>query len=489
MGKPTGFKEWGRELPKKRDKAIRLGDFAEFVPPLEPDKARAQGGRCMDCGVPFCQQGCPLGNRIPDWNDFVYRNRWREAYSALDSTNNFPEFTGRLCPAPCEAACVLNANQDPVTIEQIEKEIIERAFSEGWVVARPPKARTGKRVAVVGSGPAGLAAAQQLNRAGHSVTVFEKSDRLGGLLRYGIPDFKMEKHVIDRRLALMTAEGVQFRTNIEIGRDLSWMELRVTHDAVVVAIGAEAARDLTVPGRDLLGVHFAMDFLTQQNRLVAGDTLPEEGRISAHGKRVVILGGGDTGSDCLGTAHRQGALAVTQLELMPAPPRVRAPSNPWPEWPVIYRTSSSQEEGGDRQFALQTTHLSGKDGRVQALHAARVRPEVVAGRMQLLREEGGELTIPCDLVILAMGFINPVAQRLFDDLGVVLDGRGNVKVDAAFRTSVPGVYAAGDSRRGASLIVWAIADGREAARTVDADLRGQPSTLPTKGMDQPFEAR
>ena len=487
MGKPTGFKEWGRELPKKREKALRIGDFGEFVGAFDAARAKAQGGRCMDCGVPFCMQGCPLGNRIPDWNDLIYRERWREAFVALDSTNNFPEFTGRLCPAPCEAACVLNVNQEPVTIEQIEKEIVERAFAEGWIAPRPPRVRTGKKVAVVGSGPAGLAAAQQLNRAGHSVTVFEKAQRAGGLLRYGIPDFKLEKHVIDRRLAVLVAEGVQFTTGVEIGKDLSWSELRVKHDAVVIAIGAEAARELEVPGRELEGVHLAMTYLGQQNQVVAGDTVP--GRIDAAGKRVVILGGGDTGSDCLGTAHRQGASQVTQLELMPAPPEVRAAKNPWPEWPVIYRTSSSQEEGGERQFALQTTHLSGRDGRVVALHAARVRPEVKDGRMTLAREEGGELTIPCDLVILAMGFVSPLAKGLADELGVQLDGRGNVKVDAQFRTSVPGIYAAGDARKGASLIVWAISDGREAARAVDADLRQTASVLPTRGIDQAFEAR
>ncbi len=486
MGKPTGFKEWGRELPKKREKSARIGDYNEFVGLFDREKAKAQGGRCMDCGVPFCMQGCPLGNRIPDWNDLIYRERWKEAFVALDSTNNFPEFTGRLCPAPCEAACVLNVNQDPVSIEQIEKEIIERAFLEGWVTARPPRQRSGKKVAIVGSGPAGLAAAQQLNRAGHSVVLFEKADRIGGLLRYGIPDFKMEKRVIDRRLEVLAAEGVQFKTGVEIGRDLSWSELRVTHDAVVIAIGAENPRELEVPGRELQGVHLAMTYLAQQNKIVAGDVV--EGQIHAGGKRVVILGGGDTGSDCVGTAHRQGAVQVTQLELMPAPPDVRAPKNPWPEWPLVYRTSSSQEEGGERQFALQTTHLSG-NGKVQALHAAQIRTEVRDGRMTIVREEGGEIVIPCDLVILAMGFVSPVAQALSTELGVALDGRGNVKVDASFRTSVPGVYAAGDARKGASLIVWAIADGRETALAVDADLRGTASVLPTKGIDQPFEAR
>ncbi len=487
MGKPTGFKEWQRELPKKREKTQRIGDFREFIGLFDHAAARAQGGRCMDCGVPFCMQGCPLGNRIPDWNDLVYRDRWRDAFIALDSTNNFPEFTGRLCPAPCEAACVLNVNQDPVTIEQIEKEIVERAFAEGWITPRPPRTRSGKKVAVVGSGPAGLAAAQQLNRAGHQVIVYEKADRIGGLLRYGIPDFKMEKQVIDRRLAILEAEGVTFKTNVAVGTTLSWSELRVTHDAVVIAIGAEAARELDVPGRELGGVHLAMDYLTLQNKVVAGDALAE--RIDAHDKRVVILGGGDTGSDCLGTAHRQGASHVTQLELMPAPPAVRAPENPWPEWALIHRTSSSQEEGGERQFALMTTHLSGKDGKVQALHAVKVHPEIVDGRMSFVREPGGELTIPCELVLLAMGFVHPVARELSRELGVTLDRRGNIQVDDQFRTNVPGVYAAGDARKGASLIVWAISDGRECARTVDADLRSGHSALPTRGIDQPFERR
>jgi glutamate synthase (NADPH/NADH) small chain len=440
----------------------------------------------MDCGVPFCQQGCPLGNRIPDWNDHVFRGNWKKAYLALDSTNNFPEFTGRLCPAPCEASCTLNINQPPVSIEYIEKEIIERAFAEGWVIPKPPRTRSGKTVAVVGSGPAGLAAAQQLSRAGHAVTVFEKMDRVGGLLRYGIPDFKLEKQVIDRRLEMMKLEGVQFRVNCEIGRDVSWSELKASHDAVVVCIGAERARDLEVPGRQLEGVHFAMDYLTQQNRALQGELAVPAQRIDAKGKRVVILGGGDTGSDCLGTAHRQGALAVTQLELLPAPPSQRLPDNPWPHWPAVYRTSSSQEEGGERQFALQTTHLSGT-GRVEALHAAKIRADKGAdGRLQLSREEGGELVIPCDLVILAMGFVCPIAEAVSRELGAKLDGRGNLAVDGQFRTSVPGVYAAGDARRGASLIVWAIADGREAARAVDSDLRGVASQLPARGADLPF---
>jgi glutamate synthase (NADPH/NADH) small chain len=495
MGKVTGFKEWQRQGPPKRDPAERTGDFREFLGGFSPADAKAQAGRCMDCGVPFCMQGCPLGNRIPDWNDLVWRDRWREAWVALDSTNNFPEFTGRLCPAPCEAACVLKVNQDPVSIEYIEKEIAEKAFASGWVAPRPPARRTGKTVAVVGSGPAGLAAAAQLNRAGHRVTVFEREPLLGGLLRYGIPDFKLEKHIIDRRIDIMRQEGVEFRTNCDIGRDLGWAELKVRHDALVVAIGAEQARDLFVPGRELGGIHFAMDYLRQQNRRVAGvDPLatglasPSATPIDARDKRVVILGGGDTGSDCLGTAHRQGARSVAQLELLPAPPVERSADNPWPLWPVVYRTSSSQEEGGDRLFGLRTERIVGRDGHIAALEA--VQLEVVKGvdgRTELKPVAGAPIIIPCDLLILAMGFTNPVAERLANDLGVRRDGRGNVAVDAAFRTSVGGVYAAGDARRGASLIVWAIADGRECARTVDADLRGDTSALPTRGADLPFE--
>jgi glutamate synthase (NADPH/NADH) small chain len=495
MGKVTGFLEWPRRGPEKRLAGERTHDFREFLGGFSPDDAKRQSGRCMDCGVPFCMQGCPLGNRIPDWNDLVYRDRWHEAFVALDSTNNFPEFTGRLCPAPCEAACVLSVNQDPVTIEYIEKEIIERAFAEGWVEPRPPRQRSGRTVAVVGSGPAGLAAAAQLNRAGHQVTVYEREPRIGGLLRYGIPDFKMEKHIIDRRLALLAAEGVSFETGVDVGRDVSWAALRARHDAVVVAIGAEQPRDLQVPGRDLAGVHFAMDYLRQQNRRVSGDDPLATGRASpsthevlATGKRVVILGGGDTGSDCLGTAHRQGAASVTQLELMPAPPSERAADNPWPLWPMVWRTSSSQEEGGDRLFALRTERLIGRNGTLEAIEAVRVEPtQGPDGRTVLKAADGAPVVIPCDLLILAMGFTNPVASALATDLGVALDARGQVAVDPNFRTNLPGVYAAGDARRGASLIVWAISDGRECARTVDTDLRGQLSSLPTRGEDQPFE--
>lgn len=489
MGKPTGFKEWGRQTPRKRDRLNRVRDWYEFIPLFDAGVAEEQGGRCMDCGVPFCMQGCPLGNRIPDWNDLVYRDQWKKAWIALDSTNNFPEFTGRLCPAPCEGACVLAVNQDPVTIELIEKQVVERAFSEGWVVAQSPRTRTGKTVGVVGSGPAGLAAAVQLNRAGHTVTVYEKADRLGGLLRYGIPDFKIEKSVIDRRLALMREEGVRFETGVNVGTDTSWSELKVKHDAVVVAIGAEKARDLEAPGRELAGVHMAMEFLTLQNRVVAGDAPVSE--ISAEGKRVVVLGGGDTGSDCLGTSHRQGAVSVTQLELLPAPPKRRGEDNPWPQWPMVYRTSSSQEEGGERAYSLMTKRLSGADGKLTALHAVKVTLEKGAdGRMSFVEQPGGEVTIPCDLLVLAMGFVSPVADALKEQLGVELDGRGGVAVDrATYMTNVDGVFAAGDAHRGASLIVWAIAEGREAARSVDAWLRGERSLLPTRGMDRAFGGR
>jgi len=495
MGKISGFIESGREAPHKTPVDERVKSFREFLQPFPPETAKTQAGRCMDCGVPFCMQGCPLGNRIPDWNDLIYRDRWQEAFIALDSTNNFPEFTGRLCPAPCEAACVLNVNQSPVTIEQIEKEIVEKAFESGWVTAKPPRHRTGRTVAVVGSGPAGLAAAQQLNRAGHTVTLFEREPRLGGLLRYGIPDFKMEKDVIDRRLAVLEAEGVVFKVNADVGGNIGWQEVKGTHDAVVIAIGSETARGLPVPGADLKGVHFAMDFLRQQNRRVSGDdplatggASSQEAAIVATGKRVVILGGGDTGSDCLGTSHRQGATSVTQLELMPAPPEVRLAENPWPLWPVIYRTSSSQEEGGDRLFGLRTERIIGKDGTIKALEAVKI--EVVKnadGKMELKPSDGAVITIPCDLLILAMGFTNPVADKVAADLGVTLDRRGNIAVNDDFCTNVRGVYAAGDAQRGASLIVWAISDGRECARAVDEALRGDTSALPTRGADMPFD--
>lgn len=484
MGKDTGFKEHRREGAPKRPVSERVGDFRDFALQRSLPVIQAQGGRCMDCGVPFCHQGCPLGNPIPDFDDLVYRDRWREAFLALDGTNNFPEFTGRLCPAPCEAACVLNINDDPVTIEQIELEIAERAFAEGWVTPRPQRPRSGHSVAVVGSGPAGLAAAQQLARAGHAVTVYERDDRLGGLLRYGIPDFKMEKHVIDRRLRQLEAEGVRFVTGADVGRAPRWDALRAEHDALLLAIGARRPRDLEVPGRVLEGVHLAMDFLEQQNRVVAGDAIDLAARISAEGKHVIILGGGDTGSDCLGTSLRQGARSVRQIELMPRPPEDRGEINPWPQWPLVFRVSSSQQEGGERGFALMTTALEG-DGRVQRLRARQV--DFVDGRLVML--EAPEVVYECDLLLLAMGFVGPETQALTEQLGVALDARGNVATGPGLATNVPGVYAAGDAARGASLIVWAISEGREAARAIDAHLRAGPAALPTRGGDCAFGGR
>jgi len=475
MGKITGFIEWPRLVPKKRAVAERLRDWREVEAPgglLESDTVRHQSGRCMDCGVPFCHQGCPLGNMVPEFADLVWKDRWRDAHRKLASTNNFPEFTGRLCPAPCEAACVLAIDGQPVTIEAIEKSIVERAFAEGWITPQPPRVRTGKRVAVVGSGPAGLAAAAQLNHAGHSVTVYESAARPGGLLRYGIPDFKLEKHVIDRRLAVLEAEGIAFRCGVTVGRDPTWAELRAGNDAVVLAIGASRPRDLVVPGRILDGVVLAMDFLADQNAVIGG-----ERSVAVHdvrGKRVVILGGGDTGSDCLGTALRQRAAAVTQIELMPAPPATRANANPWPTWPMVFRTSSSQEEGGERTFAFRTTQLEGEGGRLVALHGERVDTA------------GTNVRITVDTLILALGFVGPDASALVDELGVALDPRGNIAIDGRYATSVPGVYCAGDAHRGASLIVWAIAEGRELARHVDEALRAEHSLLPARGQDLAF---
>lgn len=489
MGKTTGFMEWGRVPAPKREKAERVRDWKEFVHPLSAEEAKHQAGRCMDCGVPFCQQGCPLGNPIPDFNDAVYRGRWKAAFLALSNTNNFPEFTGRLCPAPCEAACVLSINQDAVTIEQMEKEIAERAFAEGWVQARPPTSRTGKRVAVVGSGPAGLAAAAQLNQAGHHVTVYERADLLGGLLRYGIPDFKMEKWVLDRRLKLLEQEGVEFRTGVDVGRGVSYRELREQHDGLLLAMGARRARELEVPGRELAGVMQAMDYLEHQNRVVAGLAERVE-QLDAAGKKVLILGGGDTGSDCLGTALRQGAASVRQVELMPAPPKERPADNPWPLWPFVFRTSSSQEEGGEREFALMTKRLSGEGGKLKALHAVRVELKREDGQLpRLVEVPGSEVVIEVDLLLLAMGFAGPETEPLVEQLGVELTPRGNVKVDSRFATTVDGVFCAGDANRGASLIVWALADGREAARHMDAYLSGGVTVLPTKGADASFERK
>jgi glutamate synthase (NADPH/NADH) small chain len=427
----------------------------------------------MDCGIPFCHQGCPLGNLIPDWNDLVYRDRWRAAIDRLHSTNNFPEFTGKLCPAPCEGSCVLGINEDPVTIKSIEATIIDRAWDEGWVVPQPPENRTWKKVAIVGSGPAGLAAADQLNRAGHSVTVFEKSDRIGGLLRYGIPEFKMEKRFLDRRLKVMEAEGVVFRPGVNVGVDVTADRLRRDYDAVLLAGGAEKPRDLPVPGRELKGIHFAMEYLTLQNRRNEGDAIADADFISAEGKHVIIIGGGDTGADCLGTAHRQKAASVHQLELLPMPPKERAPTNPWPEWPVIFRVSSAHEEGGERLYAVSTTRFSGTaDGRVQTLHGVKVELVQKDGRTVFEPVPGSEFELKADLVLLAMGFTGPDKGALLTDLGVDMTARGNVARDGKWMTNVPGVFTAGDMQRGQSLIVWAIAEGRSAARAIDEHLMG-----------------
>jgi glutamate synthase (NADPH) small chain len=465
MGKPTGFMEHGRELAERRPATQRVNDWFEIYLDLPEEKLRNQGARCMDCGVPFCHTGCPVNNLIPDWNDLVYRGKWKEAVRQLHATNNFPEFTGRICPAPCEASCVLGINQPPVTIKQIEKNVIERAFAEGWIKPEPPRELSGKKIAVVGSGPAGLAAAQQLCRAGHKVTVYEKADRIGGLLRYGIPSFKLEKHVLDRRIEQMAIEGVRFVTNAHVGRNVAVEELRREHDALLLAGGAEQPRDLPVPGRELNGIHFAMEFLPQQNRRCEGDMI--EGGILATGKRVVIIGGGDTGADCLGTSHRQKALSVHQFEIMPKPPEERAAQTPWPLWPMQLRTESSHEEGGIRDWSIATAKFAGDEqGNVKQLHAVRVGPPPKFEPIL-----ASEFTIDADLVLLAMGFTGPVRNGMIEQLGVVLDSRGNVATDERYMSSVPGVFAAGDMRRGQSLVVWAISEGRKAAAAVDQYLQ------------------
>ena len=479
MGKPTGFIEIERHEPGAQPPAERIRYYKEFEIPLAESEVSKQGARCMDCGIPFCQTGCPINNIIPDWNDLVYRNRWREASTVLHSTNNFPEFTGRICPAPCEAACTLNINNDPVTIKVIEHAIIDHAWEQGWVKPLPAAQKTGKKVAVVGSGPSGLAAAQQLARAGHAVTVFEKNDRIGGLMRYGIPDFKLEKRHIDRRLEQLKAEGVEFRVNQHVGGNLPAKKLHDEFDAVVLAGGSEHPRDLKVPGRELKGVHFAMEFLPQQNKRNAGDTIPEDVALTAKGKHVVVIGGGDTGSDCVGTSIRQGAASVTQFELLPKPPEKENKALTWPNWPNKLRTSSSQEEGCTRDWAVATKSLTGNDGKVTTLNAVRLdwKPDE-KGQWKMSEIAGSEFSLKADLVLLAMGYLHPVQEGMLKELGVALDSRGNVQAtESNYQTSVTKVFAAGDMRRGQSLVVWAIREGRQCARAVDEFLMGR-SELP-----------
>ncbi|MGA8439510.1 MAG: glutamate synthase subunit beta [Candidatus Sulfotelmatobacter sp.] len=466
MGKTTGFLEYSRQLAPRRPVTQRVNDWFEIYLDLPEETLKQQGARCMDCGVPFCQTGCPVNNLIPDWNDLVYRGRSKEAVRQLHATNNFPEFTGRICPAPCEAACVLGINQPAVTIKQNEKNIVERGFEEGWIRPEPPKVRTGRKVAIVGSGPAGLATAQQLCRAGHAVVVYEKADRIGGLLRYGIPEFKLEKNIIDRRLDQMSAEGVMFVTGAEVGKNVSVEDLRRDFDALVLAGGAEQPRDLKVPGRELKGIHYAMQYLPQQNRRCLGDTVDSAIEILATGKRVVIIGGGDTGADCLGTCHRQKPLSVHQFEIMPKPPDERSPQTPWPLWPMQLRTEAAHEEGGIRDWSIATTKFSGEGDGVKRLHAVRVGPPPKFEPIP-----GSDFTIEADLVLIAMGFLGPVRNGMIEQLGVVLDPRGNVATDHNYMSSVPGVFAAGDMRRGQSLVVWAISEGRKAAAAVDTYLR------------------
>ncbi len=473
MGKPTGFLEYQRAKQPYRPVGERIRDWKQVMLPWPTEMLQKQGARCMDCAVPFCHQGCPLGNIIPDWNDLVYRNHWREAVERLHATNNFPEFTGTLCPAPCEGSCVLGINDNPVTIKAIELAIIDRAFDEGWIRPEPPVFRTGKKVAVVGSGPAGLAAAQQLNRAGHWVTVFERADRIGGLLRYGIPEFKMEKWVLDRRLEILRTEGIQFRVNANVGVNVPAAQLQGEFNAILLAGGATAPRDLKIPGRELDGIHFAMEYLPLQNRRCEGDDIPEDRFIAARGKRVVIIGGGDTGADCLGTVHRQGAESVHQLELLPRPPDQRALENPWPLWPNIFRTSSAHEEGGIRDYCVSTTEFSGRGGRVERLHAVRVEFVSDGNGRQTMREiPDTKVEVKVDLVLLAMGFLGPERDGMVSQLGVKLTERGNVWRDENWMSSVPGIFTAGDMQRGQSLIVWAIAEGRQAAKGIDRYLMG-----------------
>ena len=480
MGKVTGFLEIKRKKWPTRPVDERLRDWKEIYLPFPGDELKKQAARCMDCGIPFCHQGCPLGNIIPDWNDLVYREHWQDAIDRLHATNNFPEFTGRLCPAPCEGSCVLGINDDPVTIKAVEVTIIDRAFDEGWVVPAPPSTRTGKKVAVVGSGPAGLAAAEQLNRAGHLVTVFERADRIGGLLRYGIPEFKMEKRVLERRLGLMEKSGVTFRPNADIGRGVRSADLQREFEAVVLACGAGAPRDLPVPGREISGIHFAMEYLTLSNRRCEGDRIDDAQFISAEGKHVIIIGGGDTGADCLGTVHRQRAASVHQFELLPRPPDTRAADNPWPQWPNIFRTSGAHEEGGERVYAVSTQRFTGSGGRVEKLHGVNVEMVREGGRLDFKPIAGTEFTLDADLVLLAMGFLGPERIGPIEELGLKLTDRGNVARDPNWMTSAPGVFTCGDMQRGQSLIVWAIAEGRSCAAGVDRWLMGRtdlPSPL------------
>jgi glutamate synthase (NADPH) small chain len=462
MGKPTGFLEHSRELPERRPVPQRINDWFEIYQDFSNDRLQTQASRCMDCGVPFCHTGCPVSNVIPDWNDLVYRGRWHEAVASLHATNNFPEFTGRICPAPCEASCVLGINQPAVTIKQIEKSIIEYAFTAGWITPQTPERESGKHVAVVGSGPAGLAAAQQLRRKGHAVTVFEKNDRIGGLLRYGIPSFKLEKSVLDRRLLQLSHEGIEFVTGANVGVNFAVEELRRRFDAILLAGGSEQPRDLAVPGRELKGIHFAMEFLPQQNRRNEGDIIREADQITATGKHVIIIGGGDTGADCLGTSLRQAAKSVHQFEIMPQPPLERAPQTPWPLWPLQLRTESAHQEGGLRDWSISTTAFSGDNGRVQRLHAVRVG---APPKFEQIAES--DFALDADLVLIAMGFTGPLKNGLLEKLEVAFDARGNVFTDPSHMSSVKGVFAAGDMRRGQSLVVWAIAEGRAAAEHID----------------------
>ena len=478
MGNLKGFIEIERQKPPSRPVEERLRDWREVYLPYATEDLQAQGARCMDCGIPFCHQGCPLGNLIPDWNDLVYRDKWQVAIDRLHKTNNFPEWTGRLCPAPCEGSCVLAIDRDPVTIKSVELAIVERAFDEGWIRPKPPNTRTGKRVAVIGSGPAGLAAADQLNRAGHEVTVFERSNRVGGLLRYGIPEFKMEKWFLNRRLEILEAEGVTFQVSTDVGATIPADTVRREFDAVLLAGGAGCPRDLKVPGRELQGVHFAMDFLTLQNRRCEGDLVGDDEFISAEGKHVVIIGGGDTGADCLGTVHRQGAQSVHQLELLPEPPARRGETNPWPEWPHIFRVTSAHEEGGERVYSVSTERFSGDpSGQVTTLHASKVEMTLDNGRPSFTPVPNSEFELQADLVLLAMGFVGPKREGLIEQLGVDLTKRGNVSRDKNWMTSINGIFTAGDMQRGQSLIVWAIAEGRSAAAGIDHYLMGE-SRLP-----------